>query len=76
MYKADLSLSNKCCRGCGEPLYNDPHENFVSAVMAAQEVYDEEELDAFLDDIGDSIMEDDLCGRCCFEKWYSTRALQ
>ena len=76
MYKPDLTLSDRTCSGCGNQLYEDPHQNYVEAVMAAQEVYDDEEMDDFLDDIGDSIMEDDLCGKCCFNKWYYSRALQ
>ena len=76
MYKPDFTLSDRTCRGCGKPLYEDPHQNYVEAVMEAQEVYDEDELDGFLDDIGDSIMNDEYCGKCCFNNWYYSRALR
>lgn len=75
MYKPNLTLSGKLCKGCGEPLYEDPHQNYVTAVMAAQEVFDEDEVENFLDFPGDSIMEDDYCGKCCFNDWYWTKRI-
>ena len=70
MYKPNLKLMNKNCRACGEPLFEDPEQNFTTAVMAAMEVFDEEEVEDFLDFPGESIMKDGLCGKCCFNEWY------
>ena len=66
MYKADSSVSDTHCKYCGELLYNDPHQNYLQALVEARKYCDDEEYEYFMDLSEASIMEFDTCGKCCF----------
>lgn len=69
MFRVDGSVSDRRCAICGEPLYNDPHQEYLSAYMAAEEYFgadNDEELDGFIDYPGEGVLRDGLCGRCSF----------
>ena len=75
MYKADSSVSDKCCKYCGELLYNDPHQNYLEALVEARIYCDDEEYEDFMDFPGERVMEDNACGKCCFNNWFPSHKL-